>query len=238
MKATRLEVCGRPCRNCGTPVVDPPGAGRGQWRRYCTDDCRDEAQSHRTGDVIRSLRSGDPIPTGPARRYTSGEGYVRLRWRVGPRLLLETYEHRVRDGVIVDDEHVHHLNHQPADNRPENLKGMTAREHADLHANDKRAPWERIARMYEAGLTQPQIADELGVNSSTVSRALSKVGVKARPTRSRFPIPPERKVRAAYGESTSAVDLARRLDIAVHTARVAMQTYGLTPFRAGRPSQR
>ncbi len=217
-------------------VYDKPGTGRGEWKRFCDDDCRRKAQTEQKGTVIRRLRPGEAVPDGEPRRYQSQQGYIQLRWRVAPKLLVETYEHRVRDGFVVDAEHVHHRNHDPADNRPVNLQPMTALEHAELHADDRRAPWHAIARMYEDGLTQPQIAERLGCNNATVSRALKRVGVKARPTRARYPLPSEPVVRSAYASVHSAPELAKALGIAVNTARVALRTYGLPPFPPGRPS--
>lgn len=238
MRAERQEVRLRRCWHCSAPLSDPPGTGRGQWRRYCDQQCRDAAQAARGGTVIRQLVAGDPVPEGKPRRYPSSHGYVRLRWRLAPRLLAEVYEHRVRDGVVVEDEHVHHRNHQPDDNRPENLQGMTAREHADLHREDRRAPWQRIAQMYEAGDTQPSIARQLGIDSSTVSRALGRAGVTTRTYADRFPLPSEQATRREYSSSSSAGELAQRLGVPVCRARAALREYGLPSYPPGNPKRR
>jgi hypothetical protein len=42
--------------------------------------------------------------------------------------------------ILSSDEHVHHINGDPKDNRIENLQLMTAQEHIDLHAS----PWVEI----------------------------------------------------------------------------------------------
>lgn len=39
---------------------------------------------------------------------------------------------------LTDDEIVHHVNGDPADNRPENLAVMTQPEHVSLHAAERR----------------------------------------------------------------------------------------------------
>lgn len=53
------------------------------------------------------------------------------------------YEHRLvaeeqLGRRLTADEVVHHINHDPSDNRPENLAVMTAAEHAAVHAEDRR----------------------------------------------------------------------------------------------------
>lgn len=81
------------------------------------------------------------MPCGEPKRYPNGDGYIRLRWKVGIEQYVETYEHRVFDGVVTDAEHVHHRNEVRDDNSPENLEPMTAEEHNAHHADRKSPKW-------------------------------------------------------------------------------------------------
>src|SRR4249920_1284711 len=130
--------------------------------------------------VIRVLKAGEPLPDGEPRRFLDRDGYIRLRWRVGPYELVEIREHRAINEPRSDD-HVHHRNHNPSDNRPENLVTLTASEHTALHARERRR-WdrERAAHLYDAGLSTTDIAIIYGVNSATVSRGLRAIGVSMR----------------------------------------------------------
>ena len=158
----------KPCVKCSVTITGP-----GQ-KRYC-DPCRKVRNAERS---IRALNPGERIPPGEPRRYMSSHGYVRLRWLVGLREYVETYEHRVFGGYVTDDEHVHHLNHDRSDNRPENLRQMTALEHLSHHGD---AAWHRqAADLYGQGWSTYQIARLVERNPATVYRAILKLGVKTR----------------------------------------------------------
>lgn len=66
------------------------------------------------------------VPEHPA---ANSLGYV-----LEHRLVMETYLSR----YLRADEIVHHLNHEPGDNRLENLAVMTQSEHARLHASERK----------------------------------------------------------------------------------------------------
>jgi hypothetical protein len=137
--------------------------------------------SKATPTVIRTLRPDEPVPDGEPRRYRDRDGYVRLRWRVGVRQYVEVREHRAIVGHI-PDLHVHHLNHDTSDNRPENLVHMTPAEHAAHHAaSQRRVDVEQAKRLYEAGLSTVQIGRLQGVDPSNVWRQLNRIGYRMRP---------------------------------------------------------
>lgn len=134
--------------------------------------------------MIRQLRPGEPIPNWPPRRYKAGHGYIRLRWRIGPNQLVETYEHRVDGDHVTTAEHVHHKNRKRDDNRPENLEHLTVEEHQAEHYAEDRRRIMPAAQLYLSGLSTTQVGERLGVDPSCVSRMLQRAGVPTRPSSS------------------------------------------------------
>lgn len=156
--------------------------------------------------MIRQLRAGQRIPEGEPKRYRSGHGYVRLRWRVAPLQYLEVYEHRVVDGRVTEADEVHHENKQRDDNRPENLEPLTRAEHrarhdaererryapyrsreamekakrAELRRAERKVRAEAMASDYRDGMTTIEVGEKYGVHCSNVSRELRSVGVVLR----------------------------------------------------------
>lgn len=125
---------------------------------------------------IRFLPPGAKVPPGVPLRYMSTHGYIKLRWKVGVNEYVEVPEHRVFDGFVTMAEHVHHINHNRSDNRPENLVEMTASEHFKQH---RRHADEEIAALYLAGgVTVQQIGESLDLDASQVSRSLKRSGVQ------------------------------------------------------------
>lgn len=154
--------------------------------------------------MIRQLSKGEPIPGGEPARYLNREGYVRLRWLVGPADYVEALEHRLVMGFPEGE--IHHLNGDKTDNRPENLAVLSKVEHATLHGEQARATsrsateWEgdrsqqafdkrqrrlareqerreliaRIVALRETGLTTVEIGLIVGRDASNITRALQQ----------------------------------------------------------------
>lgn len=181
--------------------------------------------------MIRSLRPGEAIPEGTPRRYPNSNGYMRLRWHVGPSMYVEAYEHRIIDGVVTEAEHVHHINHDPTDNRPENLRHMSAEEHRQQHASELPAI---CADLYQSGWNTVEIAEDFGINPGTVSRALARAGVKARPANDRRIIPvDEAEVRRLYDLGYPPDRIADLIGSRRHVVRCRMAQMGLPPRPLG-----
>lgn len=209
--------------------------GRGTWARYCTEECKTSKSPRRR--KVRYLRGGELVPTSCPRRYLNTRGYVRLRWTVGPNSEVETYEHRVVDGRVVEAEHVHHRNHDRADNRPENLEPLSADEHSLIHADHRRTvDRATVVQLYLSGMSQPEVATALGCDNATVCRVLQTEGVASRNVRERHPYPTRDQAESAHRASTSAAQMAAHLNIPTRRARAVLAHYGLPSFKPGRRS--
>src|SRR3954464_8422549 len=143
-------------------------------RRRCPP-CK-RALARRT--TSRMLRPGEQIPEGEPRRYLSSHGYMRLRWQVAPRSYIETYEHRVFEGRVRTEDHVHHVDRIRTNNTPANLRPLSAGEHRHVHMPQLWA--EEAGRLYLAGLSTYQVGKAVGKDPSTVWRALVKTQIPIR----------------------------------------------------------
>jgi len=91
----------------------------------------------------------------------------------------------------VKNKDVHHKNHIPWDNRPENIKPLKPSEHNAYHKAqmqdtwaNKDTPWrdkERLERMYyEQGNSLSEMADKLDCDDRTVRLWMDKYGLERR----------------------------------------------------------
>jgi 5-methylcytosine-specific restriction endonuclease McrA len=184
---------------------------------------------------ITQLRPGDTVPEAPPRRYPRKDGYVRLRWKVAPNTYVETYEHRVFEGVVTRAEHVHHRNLTRGDNRLSNRQPLTAAEHAAEHARHVAPRRALIVKYYEAGATTTQIGRRLRLHPSWVQRQLDEAGIPRRPSGAPNPLDEELAL-AMYRDGASPVKIARVLHVDTERVKQLARDAGLPPRRSGRPA--
>lgn len=68
------------------------------------------------------------------------DGYIKIQWRDGKKVLgkyLHIAVWEAFNGEVPDGYDVHHINHNPSDNRLENLELITRNEHAVMHNKNK-----------------------------------------------------------------------------------------------------
>lgn len=191
--------------------------------------------------TVRTLALDEPTPAGTPRRYANRSGYIRLRWKVGPFEYVERLEHRhvvpAADGL-----HVHHLNHNPSDNRPENLIVLTPSEHGGRHGRERYGfDRDTAAAMYRAGDSTVVIAAFFGVNPATVYRGLQRAGVALRSrdeaaTAQRSHVDLTRMVEL-HRSGMRVPAVARALGASPHVIRARLRELGEPRWRAGRPSK-
>jgi hypothetical protein len=132
----------KPCSVCSAPV-----------RRFPSQFLKQVACSRLCREALRRARdwTGEKNPDWKGGRYVEpGKGYVLVRNPSHPRARQNGYvlEHilvaeQILGRALLPGEVVHHLNHDPADNRPENLKVYaTNAEHriAEKHHPQKGRP--------------------------------------------------------------------------------------------------
>ncbi|MGH7849868.1 MAG: HNH endonuclease [Thermodesulfobacteriota bacterium] len=111
------------CFICEKPIYVTPCQIRHGEGRYCSRTCKHKAQRGKF----------KPLLERPS--YIDNRGYVMVP--VGPKKYKP--EHRIVMEKILNRplmtcEHVHHINRDRADNRPENLQVLMEKEHIKLHA--------------------------------------------------------------------------------------------------------
>jgi hypothetical protein len=149
------------CAQCGVGFLRPPWQRLGR-RTFCTIDCFRLA----------------------SRCYRVDEAVYRGRYREIERDGERAPEHRrimeeLLGRKLEASEHVHHINGNSLDNRPENLRVMGAAEHLREHATLS-IDVEALKAMYANGLSLRAISKETGHHRNTVRGRLVDAGVIVR----------------------------------------------------------
>lgn len=117
------------CDQCGNPIYRRPSTLARNAGKFCSRACRNQAHPS-TGPRPSAARRGAKNPAWKGGRYIEPEkGYVLIRSPDHPRARVNGY---VLEHIVVAEmtlgrslrpgEEVHHVNHNRADNRPDNLK--------------------------------------------------------------------------------------------------------------------
>lgn len=177
---------------------------------------------------IRYLQRGETPPAGAPRRYIASHGYVRLRWKVDGGHV-ECWEHRYVMGF--PDAEVHHKNGIKHDNRPENLEVLSPSQHKAEHAVVDLA---LVADLYEAGMSTPQIGEQLGHHPSVILRALFRAGVTPRSIGESLRKPtPDDQIRLMMLDGLGDRTIARTLGVSPWLISQRRKELGIPPRRPG-----
>ena len=126
------------------------------------------------------------------------------------------------------------MNHDRSDNRPENLEVVSTAEHGERHALHD--PLE-IRRLYEQGLSLPQVGERLGCASSVVLRALRRAGGQTRSLSESQMLPLNNDlIRRLHEGGVRANHIARLLNVSGGAIHPRIKAMALPVHPVGRPS--
>lgn len=156
-------------------------------------------------ETHRRLKDNEPDPPGDPRVYTTSDGYQVHRWLVGPKIYVERMV-RDENGALIR-------------NRPSFAKRIDRAE---------------ARRRYEAGESLPTIAEALGCNTGTLSRALRQMGVAMRQP-GNYAAPFDAQVVIdRYETGEGARSIAASLGISAKRVRQALVSAGVSLRPVGR----
>ncbi|WP_416705488.1 helix-turn-helix domain-containing protein [Acinetobacter sp. 197] len=160
-------------------------------------------------------------------RYTVSKpaNYYRVVKRNGQslkehRLIVENLVGR----KLLPHEHVHHINGDKLDNRPENLSVLHSSDHMSLH-HRLTLDIELIKTMRSNGLSMDCIAKELGVSRSAIARRLRDEGMD---TQARRPL--SWNIEEAIdliSQGISRAEIARRFSVSESSLRKVLRKRGI-----------
>ena len=202
------------CVRCGKPKLNA-------FAKHCSMKCSSATTREKRPEANRVCRQcGKEFRINPAyltRRHNAGiycsrqcmntyqaEHYIKGIDKQGYEVLTVNNK-RIRVHRIVmeamlgrpllSSEHIHHLNGNKSDNRPDNLRLFSSSEHAKLHSAER---WERdsykldldkIREYYKNGLGEKLISRLFGVSPIVIEKRLRDMGIpqtNQRPTKQTF----------------------------------------------------
>ena len=131
----------KPCPYCGALIYGRKRADREaySYSPRCPD-CTRKALDPQVLETRRKVLAENRVslPVGSKRQHKSSDGFTYVRIKIAEPNVWE-YEHRIVAGAA-KGEHVHHINNNTLDNRPENLLLVLPEAHRAEH---KLTQWSR-----------------------------------------------------------------------------------------------
>lgn len=128
------------CEYCGETFEVPPSR---MGRRFCSKRCEGRSRLKRPLDRKHNGRAAILTNTGYVKVWEPDRP-VRRRWVLEHRLVMEKQLGR----ELQSDEHVHHINGDKTDNRPENLIILSNSEHGVITGANNWAELQRYRELY------------------------------------------------------------------------------------------